>query len=375
MKKTQLEVSLVIGLTIAFSLAIRTGAATPFTVSDTNITVRSGDISKKEVTPEPNSDSSSTATKGDIFTRDLQVGSKGADVTALQNLLGVTPAIGVFGELTKEAVIKYQLSKGISPATGYVGEKTRASLEKDAAAKANISIPSTATKRDVFTKDLPTGSKEKEAATKADVSSPSTAAKGDIFTRDLQVGSRGADVTALQNLLRVTPAIGVFGELTKEAVIKYQLSKGISPATGHVGEQTRASLEKDAAAKANVSGPSTAAKADVVTKDLQAGSKEKEAATKANISSPSTAAKGDIFTRDLQVGSRGADVTALQNLLGVTPAIRVFGDLTKEAVIKYQLSKGISPATGHVGEKTRASLEKDAAARAIVSSSINSNET
>ncbi|MCX6717888.1 MAG: peptidoglycan-binding protein [Candidatus Taylorbacteria bacterium] len=62
------------------------------------------------------------------FTKDLTVGSKGAEVTALQNLLGISPATGYFGSLTKAAVIKYQLEKGISPAAGYVGAKTRASL-------------------------------------------------------------------------------------------------------------------------------------------------------------------------------------------------------------------------------------------------------
>ena len=61
------------------------------------------------------------------FTRDLTVGSSGADVTALQNVLGVSPATGYFGSITKAAVQSYQASKGIST-TGYVGPLTRAAL-------------------------------------------------------------------------------------------------------------------------------------------------------------------------------------------------------------------------------------------------------
>jgi len=62
------------------------------------------------------------------FTRDLTVGSTGADVTALQNMLGVSPATGYFGSITKAAVVAYQTSKGIAPAAGYVGPLTRAAL-------------------------------------------------------------------------------------------------------------------------------------------------------------------------------------------------------------------------------------------------------
>ena len=83
----------------------------------------------------------STTVKRNVFTRDLQVGSRGADVAALQKLLGITPTTGYFGELTKAAVIKYQRSKGITPTTGLVGEKTRASLEKDVAAGAKVNRP------------------------------------------------------------------------------------------------------------------------------------------------------------------------------------------------------------------------------------------
>jgi len=61
------------------------------------------------------------------FTKDLTVGSTGADVSALQAKLSVSPATGYFGAITKAAVQAYQTSKGIS-ATGYVGPLTRAAL-------------------------------------------------------------------------------------------------------------------------------------------------------------------------------------------------------------------------------------------------------
>jgi len=73
---------------------------------------------------------------GTTFTSDLTVGSKGAEVTALQQWLvgkgfltmpaGV--AYGYFGNLTKAAVAAYQVSAGISPAAGYFGPITRAKV-------------------------------------------------------------------------------------------------------------------------------------------------------------------------------------------------------------------------------------------------------
>jgi len=62
------------------------------------------------------------------FTRNLTIGSTGADVTALQTKLGVTPATGYFGNITKAAVIAYQTANGIAPAAGYVGPITLAKL-------------------------------------------------------------------------------------------------------------------------------------------------------------------------------------------------------------------------------------------------------
>lgn len=79
--------------------------------------------------------STSGSSSSHTFTVDLTVGSTGADVTALQQVLvskgfltmpaGV--AMGTFGPLTKSAVAAWQASAGL-PATGYFGPLSRAKL-------------------------------------------------------------------------------------------------------------------------------------------------------------------------------------------------------------------------------------------------------
>ena len=72
------------------------------------------------------------------------------------------------------------------------------------------------------------------------------------------------------------------------------------------------------------------------------------------------------FTRDLAVGSRGDDVKALQQFLN-SHGTQVsasgpgssgnesiyFGRATKEALARWQVANGVSPATGYFGQKSR----------------------
>ncbi len=73
-----------------------------------------------------------TASVSYAFTRDLTLGSSGADVIALQNFLiskGFTipaGATGYFGAQTQAALARYQAANAISPAAGYFGALTRA---------------------------------------------------------------------------------------------------------------------------------------------------------------------------------------------------------------------------------------------------------
>jgi hypothetical protein len=76
----------------------------------------------------------SVPTTNFTFTRDLTIGSRGTDVTALQQWLiarGVSisaGATGYFGTQTQAALRSYQASVGISPASGYFGPITRAHI-------------------------------------------------------------------------------------------------------------------------------------------------------------------------------------------------------------------------------------------------------
>lgn len=69
------------------------------------------------------------------FTRDLTLGSQGADVTCLQNFLTGTGhftfaggATGYFGPITQAAVAAWQAANGVSPAAGYFGPISRAKM-------------------------------------------------------------------------------------------------------------------------------------------------------------------------------------------------------------------------------------------------------
>ncbi len=76
------------------------------------------------------------------FNTNLTVGSRGADVVALQSFLETKGLLtipagvakGYFGSMTRSAVAAYQTMKGIKPAAGYFGPITRAAVMAEAVA-------------------------------------------------------------------------------------------------------------------------------------------------------------------------------------------------------------------------------------------------
>lgn len=75
-----------------------------------------------------------TAIATGLPARDLELGSQGPDVVALQSRLiaeghlSLATPTDYFGSLTQAALISYQRAEGVSPASGYYGPLTRASM-------------------------------------------------------------------------------------------------------------------------------------------------------------------------------------------------------------------------------------------------------
>jgi len=73
------------------------------------------------------------------------------------------------------------------------------------------------------------------------------------FNRNLTVGYSGVDVIELQSkletlgYLKMPPGVakGFFGQLTRKALIEYQVANNINPAVGYFGSLTRQSLNRN----------------------------------------------------------------------------------------------------------------------------------
>ncbi len=133
--------------------------------------------------------STATATASYSFTKDLTLGSKGADVTALQQLLinkgdltAVTAPTGYFGTLTQSALAAFQSANGITPAAGYFGPKTRAFVN-------STSVSTTTTTTQTTTQTTTTGTNTTGVQTTAGVTAPASGILVSVASSNPATGS------------------------------------------------------------------------------------------------------------------------------------------------------------------------------------------
>lgn len=197
----------------------------------------------------------------------------------------------------------------------------------------------------------------------------------DEFNLSLQLGDSSDAVIKLQeelrkfNLLRIEPT-GYYGKVTENAVFKFQQIKGLvadrnSVGAGVFGPVTRGTMNNVLGYRANTK-QMIASKTASFNEDV----KNEKKSFIANILSPSEKIEEPVvnnavaFASDLVFGSSGEEVEELQQALkqlGYFDGAIVtsyYGDVTKDAIIKFQKDKNIisseaEQGAGRFGPSTR----------------------
>ena len=254
------------------------------------------------------------------FSKDLNLQDESEDVVNLQKALRALNFYQgeiqqKYDELTRQAVIKFQVDSGIIDSkddfgAGYFGPQTRLRLGK-AIERHKLALR----------QNLPQPGLSRE--------------------------DRGSEVKKLQEALvklgyDVEPT-GVYDESTVKALFQFQQENGIIKSTSDHG--------------AGVFGPRTMAVLATAYVDANAG----KTASESQIFRPLM-----VFTDDLKPGDKGPDVRKLQeelarmNLFGIE-STGYYGDVTAHAIFKFQQVNGIlkredEPAAGILGPSTRRRL-------------------
>ena len=191
-----------------------------------------------------------------------------------------------------------------------------------------------------------------------------------------------------QSLIKYAPTSSLTVTITPIATLCSSTSSGGGSSTGGGGSPTVSATPATPAASTTPAVPATpatpasglsASQIKSILDVLASFNADAEVIAKVKASLEGTVATGSVtsvavsvFKSNLTVGSLGSEVKALQAFLnshGYTIAnsgagspgneTTRFGGLTKAALIKYQKAKGITPAVGYFGPKTRASVEAD----------------
>ncbi len=251
----------------------------------------------------------SRSTSGGNVSGELQLGSRGPAVKALQQNLRQLgffnrPITSYFGSETQQAVIRFQQSHGIR-AIGVVGPRTTEA----------ISVSLNQIQR-------PEG------------------IGGDNLPNALNPGAAGAEVTELQQSLRRlgyfnSNPTGYFGPSTKDAVVRFQQANGIIP-NGIADSQTLAAISAALGGQNNVQNNAQ----NNVQNNAQNNAQNSNCSTET----------------DICLGERSQRVAAVQKRLQQLGLFKgdvsgYYGTETRDAVVQLQRYRGIDP-TGFVNYQT-----------------------
>lgn len=184
----------------------------------------------------------SSSTGGYTFNVDLTMGSKGADVTALQNLLigkGYSipaGATGYFGAQTRTAVMAWQKAAGISPAAGYFGPKSRQAVN------AMASTGGTTTGGTTTTGSTPVGITTPGVEGIVTVTLGATPVPSNIYAGDKKTGVLGIQIQVQQSDVDVQRVQVNLGTNTQIFNKVYQQLYLLDPAGNVLGQTGPLSL-------------------------------------------------------------------------------------------------------------------------------------
>lgn len=321
----------------------------------------------------------------------LRQGSSCSSVRQLQvNLTRVGvyngPISGYFGDQTAAAVRRYQATRGLQ-VDGIAGPATLTALNREVnglAAVVPTPVPATTVTTQAIVTTTPV------VTTMPIVTTTPVAAPTPIIAATLRRGDRGPAVEQLQRSLRAVgaysgPITGYFGNLTEDAVIRYQWRRGLT-VSGIAGPTTLTTLANDLNMVA-IGYPNTGAPilVPVVTPGTQVVATTQVATTHyiatpgvtprvapppipvqplpgPAIDSTGTGATWATST-PVSYGSVGGEVRAVQlqlRNLGFYqgPITGYFGPETQAAVYRYQQSRNIEP-TGVIGPTTLSQLSRE----------------
>jgi peptidoglycan hydrolase-like protein with peptidoglycan-binding domain len=178
---------------VAMSFAYAAPAAKADTASDNAALIASlmAQIEALKASMGGSTSAGATAT----FSKDLTIGSTGADVTALQKWLIskghplAAGATGYFGAQTKAALAAWQAANGVAPASGYFGPITRAKVNA-----AGGSTGSTGGTTDTSSLQGGEGSLDINGNVSADVESEVDEGDSDVQVLGFEVEAQDSDV-------------------------------------------------------------------------------------------------------------------------------------------------------------------------------------